>query len=149
MSGSRGAGRVVWERWGPGFERSTGPVRAAPGERVSEAAGRLVRGPPTLGLGCPCSPGPRPSIGAGPCLRKTLGGAGGKAHRQQTTLRPQAAGRFSGTPGVRLPRSRPRAPTCATLGTGLEDAYLVRFLRAALDLPISDQPSCRCSKADI
>ena len=46
-----------------------------------------------LGHGCPCPPRPRPSIGAGPCLRKTLGGAGAKptGSRQRCGRRPQTA----------------------------------------------------------
>ena len=144
MSGSKAAGRVVQEPRRPGCERPTGPVRAALGGRVSEAAGRLVRGAPTLGLGCPCSPRPQPSIGASPCLRKTLGGAGGKASRQQTTLRPEAADRFSGPPSsgcqVRgiahppAPGSAPasRAPTrCASFALHWIFRSLTRLPAAA------------------
>ena len=149
MSGSMGAERVVKEPRRPGCERYRWAGPGGPwGEGRRSGWEACPRGP-TPGLGCSCSQRPRPSIGAGPCLRKTLGGAGGKAPRQQTTLRPEAADRFSGTLGVRLPGSRPRPLTCATLGTGLENAYPLLFLRAELDLAIPDPPSCRCSKADI
>ena len=50
-------------------------------------------------------------------------------------------------PAGRLPGSRPRAPACAPLGAGSEDACPLPFLRAEFALPIPGNPSCLLSKS--
>ena len=106
--------------------------------RVGEAAGRLARGASTRGLGCPFLQWPLPSIGASPCLRKTLGGAESKSPRRQASRSP-----LPGTcpPGGSQVRGVARAGT--TLGSDAEEAYSSRFPQAALALPLQDQPSRR------
>ena len=74
-------------RWEGGLGAAEARMQADSG-RVGEAAGRLARGASTRGLGCPFLQWPLPSIGASPCLRKTLGGAESKGPRRQASRSP-------------------------------------------------------------